>query len=160
MDLLLGILAIVGIVFGIFLIILLARLGGAMKKISGLLDEIDDPVTRTVSQLPDLIKTVDGVTKDVSVLTESAKQTVPQVLDDVQTMTGTVRSGVEAVGGAARSVGEGISSFFHPADKGHPSQLGSILEVVSQIMSIVSLFTGKRKESKAGRQSRNKKRRR
>ena len=43
MDLLIGILIIVGILLGIYLIILLARLGGTVKKISEMVDEIDEP---------------------------------------------------------------------------------------------------------------------
>ena len=56
MDLLLGLLIIVGILLGVYLIILLARLGGAVKKLSVLVDEIDGPVTETIKDLPGLMK--------------------------------------------------------------------------------------------------------
>ena len=88
MDLLLGILAIVGIVFGIDLIIVLARLAGTMKRVNKLVEEIDEPVSQTVVQLPGLLKKLDSVADDVSVMTDSAKESVPAVLNDVQTMTG------------------------------------------------------------------------
>lgn len=154
MDLLLGLLVVVGIVFGIFLIILLARLAGTMKKVNKLVSDIDEPVTKTVDQLPDLIKKLDAVAGDVSVLTVSAKESVPAMLDDVQTMTGTVRGGVEAIGSAARSVGEGVSSFFRPAKEARGGGLGSIVEIISQVISVISLFTGHGKKQKKGRAKR------
>ncbi|MDW7658659.1 MAG: hypothetical protein SCM11_15940 [Bacillota bacterium] len=155
MDLLLGLLVLVGIVFGIFLIILLARLAGMMKKVNKLVSSIDEPVTKTVDQLPDLIKKLDGVAGDVSVLTVSAKESVPAMLDDVQTMTGTVRVGVEAIGGAAQSVGEGISSFFRPAKETRSSSvLGSLVDIISQVMVVVSLFAGRDKKQKKGHSKR------
>ncbi len=155
MELLLGLLVLVGIVFGIFLIILLARLAGMMKKVNNLVSNINEPVTRTVDQLPDLIKKLDGVAGDVSVLTFSAKESVPAMLDDVQTMTGTVRVGVEAIGGAAQSVGEGISSFFRPAKETRSgSVLGYIVDIISQVMVVASLFTGRDKKQKKSRSKR------
>jgi len=157
MALLLGLLTIVGIVFGVYLIIVLARLAGTMKKVNKLVGDVDEPVSKTVGQLPDLIKKLDGVTADVAVLTQSAKESVPAVLNDVQTMTGTVRGGVEAVGGAAKSVGDSVSSFFHPAKQAGGGGLGAIVDVIGQIMSVVTLFTGRSKSQKKAR-SRSKRR--
>jgi uncharacterized protein YoxC len=156
MDLLLGLLVVVGIVFGVFLIILLARLAGTMKKVNKLVSDIDEPVTKTVDQLPDLIKKLDAVVGDVSVLTDSAKESVPAMLDDVQTMTGTVRGGVEAIGGAAQSIGEGVSSFFRPAKEARGFGLDSIVEIISQVMTVVSLFTGHSRKQKKSRSKRRK----
>ena len=120
--------------------------------------DIQDPITQTVDQLPGLIKKVDGVTKDVSVMTESAQESVPAILKDAQTITGTARAGVEAIGGAAKSVGEGVSSFFHPESSAPAGNLGTILDIISQIMSVVGFFTNRGKNnSKAG--SRGKRRR-
>lgn len=156
MDLLLGILAIVGIVFGIYLIIVLARLAGTMKRVNKLVEEIDEPVSQTVVQLPGLLKKLDSVADDVSVMTDSAKESVPAVLNDVQTMTGTVRSGVEAVGGAAQAVGEGFASLFGAGRKttqGPGFNLGNLVEIISQVVSVVGLFTS-RKSRKKGRTKR------
>jgi len=156
MQLLLALLVLAGIVLGIFLIILLARLIRTMGKISQLIGNIQEPVNQTLIQMPGLIKKFDLVAKDVSVLTESANQTVPEILKDAQAITGTARTGVEAIGGAAKSVGEGVSSFFSPAAPTGVN-LGTIAEIISQILSIVGVFTGNKKDRN---RSRNRKRRR
>ncbi|NLM76766.1 MAG: hypothetical protein GX173_01590 [Ruminococcaceae bacterium] len=158
MNLLLGLLALVGIVFGIYLIIVLARLAGTMKRINKLVEKIDEPVSQTVGQLPDLLKKVDGVMDHVSVMTDSAKESVPAVLGDVQTITGTARSGVEAVGGAVKSVGAGLASFFRSGGKGTRDahfNVSSLVDIVTQVMSVVSLFSANRAKKK-GRDKRRK----
>ena len=53
-----------------------------------LLGQIDAPVTETIRQLPDLISKVDRISAHVETITDSAKTSVPTVLDDVQTVTG------------------------------------------------------------------------
>ena len=147
MQLLLALLILVGVALGIFLIILLARLIGTLKRVSRLVDEIHDPVTTAVDQLPAVLTNVDAITKDVSVLTESINQTVPSILKDAQTMTGTAREGVEAVGNAARTVGEGFNSIFRPAaSSSHASHFGSIIDIVSQIAGVVGYFTERKKD--------------
>ena len=147
MDLLLGLLIIVGILLGVYLIILLARLGGAVKKLSVLVDEIDGPVTETIKDPPGLMKKVDQVADDVSVLTESARTSVPAVLKDVESMTGSVRGGVDAVGGAAKSIGNSFSSFFRPSRSSGDNHIGAIVEIAKQVMAVVGLFTGRQKKS-------------
>ncbi len=151
MDLLLGILVIVGIVFVVFLIILLAKLVGTMKKVNKLVDSLDEPVTKTMAQLPDMMKNLDAVTKDVAVLTNSAKESVPHVLDDVQIMTGTVRGGVEAVGGAARAVGDGVSRFFHPTRAAHGPDMNAVMDIVNKARGVVSFFASRSKSQKKTR---------
>lgn len=146
-QLLLALLILVGVALGIFLIILFARLIGTFKRVSKLLDGINDPVTSTVEQLPDLIRKVDVISKDVTVLTESINQTVPAMLKDAQTITGTAREGVEAIGGAAKSVGEGFSSFFKPAAPAHTDYLSSLIDIVSQVFGVVSFFIGRKKSN-------------
>jgi uncharacterized protein YoxC len=154
MQLLLGLLILVGIVLGVYLIITLARMAGAIKKVSSLVDEVGEPLVQSASQLPDLVKKLDGVAKDMSVVTESANQTVPTILKDTQVMTSTARAGVEAVGGAIKHAGDGISSFFHPRQEDQGPSLGGILEIVSQVISLISLFKG------SGRSKTSKRRRR
>lgn len=147
MQLLLALLILVGVALGIFLIILFARLIGTIKRVSKLLDGINGPVTSTVEQLPDLIRKVDVISKDVTVLTESINQTVPAMLKDAQTITGTAREGVEAIGEAAKSVGEGFLSFFKPAAPAHTDYLGSLIDIVSQVFGVVSYFIGRKKKN-------------
>ena len=153
MDLLLGILIIVGIVFVVYLIILLAKLVGTMKKVNKLVDSLDEPVTKTVAQLPDMMKKLDAVTQDVAVLTSFAKESVPHVLDDVQVMTGTVRGGVEAVGGAARAVGDGVSKFFHPSRASHGMDMNAIMDIVNKALGVVSFFASRGKSQKKTRKT-------
>jgi hypothetical protein len=150
MQLLLTLLVLVGIAAGVFLIILLIRLIGAIKRISQLADQVHEPISTTVEQLPALTKRMDAITVALSTLSESASQSVPVILKDAQAITGTARAGVESIGGAAKAVGEGVSSFFNP-EPSSSSTLGSIVEVISQIISVVSLFAGHRStKSKTG----------
>ena len=160
MQLLLALLIMVGVALGIFLIILLARLSGTLKRVSSLIDDIHEPVKTAAEQLPAVLSNVDAITKDVTVLTESINQTVPDILKDAQTMTGTAREGVEAVGHAAKSVGEGFSSFFRPAaSSSHASHLGSIIDIVSQIAGVIGYFAGRVKDgAKSKRKTRGRRR--
>ena len=160
MQLLLALLIMVGVALGIFLIILLARLIGTLKRVSSLIDDIHEPVKTAAEQLPAVLSNVDAITKDVTVLTESINQTVPEILKDAQTMTGTAREGVEAVGHAAKSVGEGFNSFFRPAaSSSHTSHLGSIIDIVSQIAGVIGYFAGRKKDgAKAQRKTRGRRR--
>ena len=158
MQLLLTLLVLVGIALGIFLIIMLVRLIGTFKRISRLVDDVQGPITSSIEQLPELMDRLDAITVDLAVLTESASQSVPTILKDAQAITGTARSGVEAIGSAAKSVGDGVSSFFNPEPTSSAGTLGSIVEVVSQVISVVSLFAGRRK-TKSKFSSRKKRRR-
>ncbi len=145
MQLLLTLLVLVGIALGIFLIIMLVRLIGTFKRISRLVDEVREPITSSIVQLPELIDRIDAITVDLASLTGSANESLPAIMKDAQAITGTARAGVEAIGGAAKSVGDGVSSFFNPEPSSTAGTLGSIVEVVSQIISVVSLFAGRRK---------------
>jgi uncharacterized protein YoxC len=159
MQLLLALLILVGVALGVFLIILLARLIGTLKRVSSLIDDIHEPVKTAAEQLPAVLSNVDAITKDVTVLTESINQTVPDILKDAQTMTGTAREGVEAVGNAARSVGEGFKSIFRPAaSSSHASHLGSIIDIVSQIAGVVGYFTERKKDGAKAKRARGRRR--
>ncbi len=159
MDLLLGLLVAVGVILGIFLIILLAKLVSTLKKINKLVDDIDEPVSKTVAQLPDLLKKLDSVSADVAVLTESAKETVPVVLEDAQAMTTSIRGGVEALGGATKVVAEGVAGFIKHAEP-EPARAGGIataLDIIGQAMAVYNFFSS-RKKSKAKKKSKSKSR--
>lgn len=140
MDLLLTLLILVGVALGIFLVVLIVRLIQTLKKLSQLSTDIHDPLTQTANQLPALIRRIDGISMDVSVLTKSANETVPAMLLDAKAITGTARAGVEAVGSAAENITSGVSSFFSPAHE-RPDNVSSIIDIVSQVVQIVSLFT-------------------
>lgn len=146
MQLMLILLIIVGVATGIFLIILFARLIGTLKRASKLLDQIDAPLTSTLSQLPDLIKKVDGISDNVAVLTVSINESVPAIMKDAQAITSLARAGVEAVGGAAKSVGESVSSFFQPSESSQNNSLGAIINIIGQVVGVVSYFTTKKKD--------------
>lgn len=148
MDLLLALLVAAGIVFVVFLIILLARLARVIKQVSHLVTDIEQPVNETVEQLPDLLKKVDGIVKDVSELTDTETGTVPGILGDAKAMTGTVRTGVEAVGQAATSVSDGVSSIFGKARR-HADHASGIVDIIGQVMTVIGFFTNQSKKSKA-----------
>lgn len=148
MELLLALLVLVGIAFGIFLIVFIVRLTQTMKNISRLTADIHDPVTKTADQLPDLLKKVDGIAEDVNSITGSANETVPEILGDAKTITGTARAGVEAVGEAASSISSGVSSLFGKAKESADS-ISSVIEVIGQVLGVVSMFTGRKKSPKA-----------
>lgn len=150
-NLLVGTLILVGIILGIYLISVLVKLSGTIKKINELVDELEEPVHKTVKQLPELIQKIENVTDDVSVIAESAKKSVPPVLDDVQNVTKTIRSSVDTIGEAAKSIGESVSSFFQP---GKSSKAGftarDFVDIVDQVVSVIGLFTGHSKKRKGG----------
>ena len=139
---LLGLLALAGVVFVIFLIIFMVRLIGTMKRIAVLLDDVSDPVVESMGQLPEVMKNFDRISGDVSTLTEAARETVPAILKDAQTMTGTARAGVEAVGTAAGQVGDSVSSFFGSA-RDSASTFGFISQIVAEIFGLIGLFRGR-----------------
>lgn len=147
-QLLYGLLIAIGAALGVVLIIMVIRLIGTLKRVSAMLDELQEPVNKTVAQLPDLIKRVDTIAKDVSVLTESANQTVPSVLEDVQTITGTARDGVVAVGNAARTVTSGVKSVFGRGSGRSHDSINNIVSIAGQIMSVINFFRGRASRSK------------
>jgi len=144
MDLLLALLILVGVVVGIFLVVFLVRLIKSLNHLSKLSTDLHDPLTQTANQLPDLIRKIDSISMDVSALTKSANETVSAILVDAKTITGTARAGVEAVGSAAENISSGFSSFFRPAQE-RPDNVSSIIGIVSEVLQIVSLFTGHEK---------------
>lgn len=143
---LLGLLALAGVVLVVFLIVFIAHLIGTLKRVALLLDDVSDPVVETVNQLPEVMKKVDRISGDVSILTESARETVPAILEDARTVTGTARAGVEAVGTAAEQVGDSVSSFFSSARDG-ASTFGFISQIAAEIFNLVGLFRGRSKKT-------------
>ena len=147
MDLLLGLLVAVGVILGIFLIILLAKLVSTMKKINKLVDEIDEPVSKTIAQLPAMVKKLDAVSADVAVMTETAKETVPLVLEDAQAMTTSIRGGVEALGGVTKVLAEGLTGFAKQVEPepARSSGIGTALDIIGQVMAVYSFFSNRKK---------------
>ncbi len=148
LDLLLALLVVAGIVFIVFLTILLARLARIIKQVSRMVTDIEQPVSETVNQLPDLMRKVDGIVKDVSVLTDTETGSVPGILGDAKSMTGTVRTGVEAVGNAATSVSHGVASIFGKAQH-HANRASGIVDVIGQVMTVIGFFTNRSNKAKA-----------
>ena len=153
-DLLLALLIMVGIALGIFLVVLIVRLIQTLKRLSQLSTDLHGPLTQTADQLPALIQRIDTVSTDVSVLVKSANENVPAILDNTKAITGTARTGVEAVGSAAEGISSGVTSFFSPSQD-RSGSFSSIIEIVGQVFQIVGLFThkgkSKRKKSKKSR---------
>ncbi len=147
MELLKALLILSGIILAIYLIVLIARLNRTVGKIDQLVDEVNEPITRSLSDLPDLVQKLDEVADHVNVLSQSARESVPAVLKDIEGVTGTVREGVEAVGGAAKSVGQGISSFFRPGQAARGPHLNTILDIVRQGLSVVTFLAGRKKSN-------------
>lgn len=139
MDLLMTVLILAGVTLGVFLIIFLAHLIKTLKQFSHLAADLHDPLTQTAVQLPGMIQRVDGIAKDMSNLAKSANETVPEILKDAKTITGTARAGVEAVGSAAESVSSGVSSLFGSSGE-QPGNFNAIIGIVGQIIQIVSQF--------------------
>jgi predicted PurR-regulated permease PerM len=125
MQLLVGLLIVISIALVTLLFILLVRQIGTLRKISRFVDDVHGPLTESIRQFPDLIKRLGDVT------------------GDAQAITGSVRSGVEAIGGAAADIGDGVSSFLHSSSEGRGGVLGDVVELVGQVLSIVDLFTGR-----------------
>ena len=145
MDLLLTLLVLVGVTAGVFLVVLLARLIRPLKNLSQLSADLHGPLTQTAEQLPALIRRIDSISMDVSVLTKSANENVPAILGNTRTITGLARTGVEAVGSAAENISSGVTSFFSPAQE-PPDTVSSVIEIVRQVLQIVGLFTHSEKE--------------
>lgn len=142
MDLLLVLLILIGVALGIFLIVLVIRLIRTMKNLSRLSADLHDPLMQTADQLPALMRRIDSISMDVSALSKSANETVPEILSDARAITGTARAGVEAVGSVAENISSGVSSFFSPAQE-RPDNASAIIGIVSQVIQIVSLFTNR-----------------
>lgn len=125
MQLLVGLLIVISIALVTLLFILLVRQIGTIRKIARFVDDVHRPLTESIQQFPDLMKKIDAVT------------------GDARAITGSVRSGVEAIGGAAADIGDGVSSFLHPDTDERGGMLGNVVELVGQVLTIVGLFTGR-----------------
>ena len=121
MQLLIALLVLAGIAVCIVLFILLVRLIGMLKKSEGLV-------------------------KDATIVMASASRSVPTILKDAEVISSTTRSGVEAIGGAARSVGEGVSSLFGSEEDSAAGTVETVFGIVDRILAIIGLFTGGRKK--------------
>jgi len=126
MQLLTALLYIAGIAVLVVLFIVLVRLIGTLKKSSVLL-------------------------KDAAVVLAAASKSVPPILNDVEVVTGTVRSGVEAIDGVARNLGEGVSSLFGSGESSAPGTVETVLGIVDRVLSIVGLFSGGKKKKRRKR---------
>lgn len=151
MQLLIVLLIIAGIAIGVFLVLMLIRLIGTLKRASKLLDQINDPLTKSMNQLPELIKKVDGISDNVVSLTASVNESLPSIIKDAKTITETTRDGVVAVGSAVKSVGNGVSSMFQPEESSNTDTLGSILNIIGQVIGVVSYFTTEKKGNRKKR---------
>jgi hypothetical protein len=79
----------------------------------------------------------------------SASQSVPPILKDAEVIASSARNGVEAIGGAARNVGEGVSSFFGSDEESATGTVDMVFGIVDRVLEIIGLFTGgKKKRSK------------
>jgi len=152
MDLMLGLLALAGIVLIIYLIVTFARLQQTLKEANRMISDLRGPVNDTVRKLPALMDQVSEIGANVEQLTVSINEDVPGMLEDVHQVTSTARESVDAVGGVVTEVGNGITNLFSSAGT-HASSLGAAVGVVSEIVQLVSLFRTPKKKSIFGKRS-------
>ncbi len=150
-----GLLIISGVVFLIFLIIAIARLIQTLTKVNKMLDQVREPIVATTRQLPDLVGKFDRITGNVELVADSAKATIPPVLEDVKTVTNTVRESVTSVGDTVHEVSDDLHGFF--AGKNDTAvNIGSIVSIVTTAFDIISHFIPQKKSKSCRSRSRRK----
>jgi hypothetical protein len=93
-----------------------------------------------------MLKRSEGLVKDATLVMASASKSVPPILKDAEAICSSTRSGVEAIGGAAQSVGEGVSSLFGSDEESAAGTVETVFGIVDRVLAIIGLFTGGRKK--------------
>jgi uncharacterized protein YoxC len=155
LSVLTALLIMAGIALAVWLIVAMSRLIRTLGKLNQLLDQIENPVVSSVRQMPDLMERLNQIASQVSVVTDSARTSVPPVLDDVRTVTSTVREGVTNVSKKAQNFSGDLQRIF-PHSSDTASSLGTIIGVVTTVVDVLGrIFPGK---AERGRRQRRKSR--
>jgi hypothetical protein len=102
-------------------------------------------------RLTGLLKRTEGLVKDASLVMASASQSVPPLLKDAEAICSSARSGVEAIGGAAQSVGDGVSSLFGSDEESTVGTMEMVFGIVDRVLAVIGLFTGGKKKRRKKR---------
>jgi predicted PurR-regulated permease PerM len=153
MDLLLGLLILSGVAALIGLTVFLFRTAQTLRETSSLIKENRPAIKSTLDQLPELLEKVDIIVEDVSLITEQAGESVPGILEDVETVTGATADVVETIGAATVSVVDSVTSFFsgkgkHKSPKNTIQQIIAAINTIKRVAAIVQDKTKKSKKKK------------
>ena len=86
--------------------------------------------------MPETLENAKDITGDIKKATEQVKETVPVVLDHVETITGTARDSVEMAGEVISNIGEGIDetvNSFKEETSSYATYFAGITELVKFI---------------------------
>ncbi|NJP40690.1 hypothetical protein HCH52_06455 [Oscillospiraceae bacterium HV4-5-C5C] len=99
-----ALLSLAGVTLMVFVIILIARLIGTLKRVNTLIEDLQPDLKKTVEKLPQTMDSVNTISGNLVDLTDDITETVPGILNDVGDMTDSVKETVEDVTGLVSGV--------------------------------------------------------
>ncbi len=143
-ELLLALLILVGVALGVLLVVFVIRLIQTLKNLTQLSNTLQEPLSQAVGQLPAIVRRIDKISSDLETLTSASNESLPSILADTKAITATTRAGVDMLGMTAENISTGFSSIMG-SGREKPDTIGSIIEIVNQVLGIVGLFTNREK---------------
>lgn len=118
---------------GIVLIIVLLRLKKILTTVSGILDANRQNLEDTLQSLPVITKNAEVITEDFKVTSAAVSQSAPEILSDVEDITGAANEGVQAIVELGTDVGDTVKSI-----KRGTTQATNVVQIVVEIAQLVA----------------------
>lgn len=143
-DILIFLAAIIGIVIGILLISTLWKVNKVVGTMRSLLETNQESINKSVSAMPGILENVGQITVDARETTGQLKNSVPLILQEVESVTNAAKGSIEMVGSVIENVGTEIN---HPkgGHKGDSSGFLPYLHIVEEVLQIVYRIVSSKK---------------
>ncbi|NLC45209.1 MAG: hypothetical protein GX783_13125 [Clostridiales bacterium] len=132
-----GLLYILGVSIGVFLIIVLNQIRKTVHNVNSIITSNIKTVNNALEEVPSIIENTKNISADVKYTVDKLKISLPGIFEDAHDVTSSVKKGTESVSNAVDSIS---STFSETAATAAGSVNGyiTIFRVISQIGKIVN----------------------
>ena len=108
-DLMIFFAFIIGIVAGVFLIIILWKIRKVICNVQSLIDTNQEAITKTIKTIPVIMDDVKHINTNVIDISDNLKVSVPIILKDTESITSTAKTSIEVASSVIDNVGTEIN---------------------------------------------------
>jgi uncharacterized protein YoxC len=134
---------IVGIIAGIFLIIVLFKLKKVISSVQALVDDNKDSITKTINATPGVMDDIKVISTNIRDVSGDLNNSLPVILKDTEVISGKTKASMETVSSVIDNIGTGINDTVNEY-KNTTSSIVTYIQIAEEIFTrVYKAFTKK-----------------
>ena len=143
-DLMVFLAYVIGIVAGVFLIIIFWKIRKVISNVQSLIDTNQEAITKTIKTIPVIMDDVKLISTNVIVISDSLKVSVPIILKGMESITNTAKTSIEVASSVIDNVGNEINETVDGYKK-DATGIMAYIHIAEEIFNIIyKAFTSKK----------------